>query len=91
MVATYDYSPGVLDLKMIRGFAWSMGTEVNKDLTGYEVVAAVVLDDGDEIAIQVEVDPGATVSRIDYFLSAADTMDLPLGNCRWYMAWTPPS
>lgn len=90
MAPVYNYTPGELDLAFVRGEAWSMGQTVNRDLTGYTVVAAMVLDNGKEIPVAVEVTPGAEESRIDYTLTAGETAEIPLGSIRWFMGWTPP-
>ena len=88
-MASYDQTPGALNLSFNRGDDFSALVDFSIGMTGYTVSASMTsLVTGGEVQPMTVSFASATAGQVNVSLSDAQTLALARGTYGWNMRWT---
>ena len=91
-MASYDQTPGTLNLSFARGDDFSALVDFSIGLTGYTVSATMTsLVTGNEVVPFTVAFASATAGQVNVSLTDVQTLSLACGTYGWAMKWTEGS
>lgn len=88
-MASYDQTPGTLNLAFSRGDDFSAMVDFSIGMTGYTVTASMSsLVTGNEVQPMTVSFASATAGQVNVSLTDAQTLALPRGTYGWALKWT---
>lgn len=90
MTATYDQSPGKLDLAFRRGDTFAPQVTFGLNLTGYTFTAGITTTAGSSVVSLTTALADAAIGVVTCSLTATQTAAITPGRYVWYLQWTQP-